>query len=56
MCFLRQAERYTILEPKNECQKEQPVNAVYGDNHCLMWEWYGAHKYTVWAEYRVCEC
>jgi hypothetical protein len=31
----------------------QPVNAVYGNSRCLLWEPYGIHRYTVWAECRV---
>jgi hypothetical protein len=33
--------------------KAQPVNAVQGNSRCLLWEPYGTHKYTVWAECRV---
>jgi hypothetical protein len=33
--------------------KAQPVNAVWGNSRCLLWEPYGTHKYTVWAECRV---
>jgi hypothetical protein len=31
--------------------KDQPVNAVWGNSLCLLWEPYGTHRYTVWAEY-----
>jgi hypothetical protein len=34
--------------------KAQPVNAVCGNSRCLLWEPYGTHSYTVWAECRVC--
>jgi hypothetical protein len=34
----------------------QPVNAVYGNSHCLLREPYGTHKYTLWAECRVLVC
>jgi hypothetical protein len=30
--------------------KPQPVNAVWGNSLCLLWEPYGTHRYTVWAE------
>jgi hypothetical protein len=30
------------------------VNAVWGNSRCLLWEPYGSHRYTVWAECRVC--
>jgi hypothetical protein len=30
--------------------RDQPVNAVWGNNRCLLWEPYGTHKYSVWAE------
>jgi hypothetical protein len=32
----------------------QPINAVWGNICSLLWEPYGTHKYTVWAEYRDC--
>jgi hypothetical protein len=32
--------------------KVQPVNAVQGNNRCLLWELYGTHKYIVWAACR----
>jgi hypothetical protein len=34
--------------------KAQPVNAVCGNNRCLLWEKYGTHRYTMWAECRDC--
>jgi hypothetical protein len=36
--------------------KAQPVNAVWGNSRCLLWEPYGTHRYTVWAECRVLVC
>jgi hypothetical protein len=33
--------------------KAQPVNAVWGNSRCLLWELYGTHRCTVWAECRV---
>jgi hypothetical protein len=36
--------------------RDQPVNAVQGNSRCLLWEPYGTHKYTVWAEGRVLVC
>jgi hypothetical protein len=30
--------------------KAQPVNAVWGNSRCLLWEPYGTHRYTVSAE------
>jgi hypothetical protein len=32
--------------------KAQPVNAVKGNNRCLLWKSYGTHKYTLWAKIR----
>jgi hypothetical protein len=32
--------------------KAQPVNAVWRNSRCLLWEPYGTHKYAVWAECR----
>jgi hypothetical protein len=32
--------------------RDQPVNAVWGNSRCLLWESYGTHKSTVWAESR----
>jgi hypothetical protein len=29
--------------------RAQPVNAVWGNSHCLLWEPYGTNKYIVWA-------
>jgi hypothetical protein len=36
--------------------KAQPVNAVWGNSRCLLWEPYGTHKYTLWAQCRVLVC
>jgi hypothetical protein len=36
--------------------KAQPVNAVWGNSRCLLWEPYGTHRYIVWAECRVLVC
>jgi hypothetical protein len=33
--------------------KAQPVNAVWGNSRCLLWEPYETHRYTLWAECRV---
>jgi hypothetical protein len=38
------------------CHKDQPVNAVWRNSRCLLWEPYETHKYTVWAERRVLVC
>jgi hypothetical protein len=32
--------------------RAEPVNAVWGNSRCLLWEPYGTHKYTLWAECR----
>jgi hypothetical protein len=34
--------------------KAEPVYDVWGNSHCLLWEPYGTHRYTVWEECRVC--
>jgi hypothetical protein len=36
--------------------KSKPVNAIWGNSRCLLWEPYGTHRYTVWAERRVLAC
>jgi hypothetical protein len=36
--------------------KAQPVNAVWRNSRCLLWEPYGTHKYTLWAECRGLVC
>jgi hypothetical protein len=36
--------------------REHPVNAVWGNSRCLLWEPYGKHRYTVWAEFIVLAC
>jgi hypothetical protein len=28
---------------------DQPVNGVWGNSRCLLWEPYGTHRYAVWA-------
>jgi hypothetical protein len=30
--------------------RDQPVNVVYGNSLCLLWEPYGTHKYSMWAK------
>jgi hypothetical protein len=34
--------------------KAKPVNAVWGNSRCLLWELYGTHKYILWAENLIC--
>jgi hypothetical protein len=33
--------------------RAQPVNAVWGNSRCLLWDPYGTQRYSVWAECRV---
>jgi hypothetical protein len=30
--------------------RTQPINAVWENSRCLLWNPYGTHRYTVWAE------
>jgi hypothetical protein len=36
--------------------RDQPVNAVWGNSRFLLWEPFGAHRYTVWTDSRVVGC
>jgi hypothetical protein len=39
----------SYLTGKTLRYRAQPVNAVCGDNDCLLWESDGTHKYTLWV-------
>jgi hypothetical protein len=36
--------------PLSLCYRTQPVNAVWENSRCLLWEPYGTHNFTLWAE------
>jgi len=36
--------------------KSQSFNAVWGNKHCLFWELYRIHKWTMQDKCRVFEC
>jgi hypothetical protein len=38
---------HTSQETHCFCYKDQPVNAVYGNNHCLLWEPYVTQMHSV---------
>jgi len=36
--------------------KDQSVNLMWANNHCLFWEPYLTHKCALWAEHRLFKC
>jgi hypothetical protein len=51
--FIQECSPYLIGNTLRLRYKAQPINAVWGNSRCLLWEPYGTHRYTVWAECRV---
>jgi hypothetical protein len=52
-CVGRMKSLYITVNTLDLRYKPQPVNAVWRNSLCLLWEPYGTQWYTVWAECRV---
>jgi hypothetical protein len=52
LCYLIIFSPYLTENTLRLRYRDQPVNAVWGNSRCLLWESYRTHKYTVWAECR----
>jgi hypothetical protein len=48
----------TYLTGNTSClrYRAQPVNTVWGNSRCLLWEPYGTHRYSLWTERKVLVC
>jgi hypothetical protein len=50
---VRNTQIHCVGSPSQETSllryRAQPVNSVWGNSRCLLWEPYGTHTYTVWV-------
>jgi hypothetical protein len=46
-CDIYKSSPYLTGKPLRRHYKAQPVNAAWGNSRCLLWEPYGAYRYTV---------
>jgi len=53
LCYISEYSPYRAVNIPRLSYKNQPVNAVYGNNRCLFSVPHKTHKYTVSAERRI---